>query len=292
MGKGGLLKLIGDFPAKCPLEPVVLLEEERGSFFQRKIEYASEVGERIRAYVLIPKTDYPRPAIFAHHQHGGDFELGKSEVVGLAGDPDQAYGKELAQRGYVVIAPDALGFEERCGSGESGDTQYREFTSRLVQGKTLNAKALHDISAAIDYLCSLPEVDPEHIGFIGHSYGGQMALWYPAFDHRIKATVSSCRCITYAESLENNIGIQMEFVIPAITQWGDLGDVIGLFQDCAAYISATNRDKYSRGAQALYRYVRSRYPATDMQLREYEGDHVFSPEMRQNAYDWLDSRLN
>ena len=36
-----------------------------------------------------------------------------SEVVGLKGDADQAYASELAERGYVVIAPDALAFEER-----------------------------------------------------------------------------------------------------------------------------------------------------------------------------------
>ena len=30
----------------------------------------------------------------------GQFDPGKSEVVGLAGNPDQAYGAELAERGY------------------------------------------------------------------------------------------------------------------------------------------------------------------------------------------------
>jgi hypothetical protein len=39
------------------------------------------------------------PVIFCHHQHSGQFDLGKSEVVGLRGDPDQAYAAELARRG-------------------------------------------------------------------------------------------------------------------------------------------------------------------------------------------------
>ena len=30
----------------------------------------------------------------------GQFDPGRSEVVGLAGNPDQAYGAELAERGY------------------------------------------------------------------------------------------------------------------------------------------------------------------------------------------------
>jgi hypothetical protein len=35
----------------------------------------------------------------------GQLNPGKSEVVGLAGNPDQAYGAELAERGYPHHAP-------------------------------------------------------------------------------------------------------------------------------------------------------------------------------------------
>lgn len=51
--------------------------------------------------------------MFRHHQHAGNFGLGKSEVVGLAGDPDQGYARELAEAGFLTFAPDAIGFEER-----------------------------------------------------------------------------------------------------------------------------------------------------------------------------------
>jgi hypothetical protein len=39
------------------------------------------------------------PVIFCHHQHASEFDIGKSEVVGLRGDPDQAHAAELARRG-------------------------------------------------------------------------------------------------------------------------------------------------------------------------------------------------
>ena len=291
MMKHELLKLIGDFPGKAALDPVILAEEDKGSYIQRKVEYSSEAGERIPAYLLLPKLAGRLPAVFAHHQHAGNFELGKSEVVGLARDPDQGYARELAERGYVVIAPDAIGFEERNDTGNTGGTAYREFTARLVRGSSLNAKAVHDISAALDYLCTLPEVDTDRIGFIGHSYGGQMALWYPAFDKRIRATVSNCRCISYAESMEKDIGIQLEFAIPGIASWGDIGDVVGLFDKCSTLISATTQDKYSLGAQALADSIRASYPSQDVDLRIYDGGHMFSPEMRESAYAWLDARL-
>lgn len=47
-----------------------------------------------------------------HHQLAGRFDLGKSEVCGLGGQPDLAYAAELARRGFVTVALDAIGFEE------------------------------------------------------------------------------------------------------------------------------------------------------------------------------------
>ena len=61
------------------------------------------------------------------------------------------YASELAEKGYVVIAPDALAFEERNWSNPQGYAEYFELATRLVQGKTLLSKCLHDISIALDY---------------------------------------------------------------------------------------------------------------------------------------------
>ena len=53
-------------------------------------------------------------------------------------------------------------------------------------------KAIWDNMRAIDLLQSLPQVDGERIGCIGHSLGGHNTLFTAAFDRRIKALVSSC----------------------------------------------------------------------------------------------------
>jgi dienelactone hydrolase len=45
---------------------------------------------------------------------------------------------------------------------------------------------------AIDLLQSLPEVNPERIGCIGHSLGGHNGLFTAVFDERIKAVVTCC----------------------------------------------------------------------------------------------------
>jgi hypothetical protein len=108
---------------------------------------------------------------------------------------------ELVARGYVVIAPDALAFEDRNWSNPSGEAESFELATRLIQGKTLLAKCLHDVGVALDYLMTRQEVDPLRIGFIGHSYGGKMAIWAAALDERIGASVSNCGCVSFKQSL-------------------------------------------------------------------------------------------
>ena len=53
-------------------------------------------------------------------------------------------------------------------------------------------KAIYDNTRAIDLLQSLPEVDADRIGCIGHSLGGHNSLFTAVFDERIKAVVTSC----------------------------------------------------------------------------------------------------
>ena len=85
-------------------------------------------------------------------------DLGKKIVDGQGGPENLAYAKELAERGYVVIAPDYPSF---------GDLKEYDFKTDRYQSGTI--KGIFDNMRCIDLLQSRPDVDPDKIGVIGHS---------------------------------------------------------------------------------------------------------------------------
>ncbi|MGZ3873227.1 MAG: dienelactone hydrolase family protein [Mucilaginibacter sp.] len=284
-----LLKLLGPFPKKTSLNAVVVENEDCGTYMREKVEYNTEFNERVSAYVLIPKKIKGNtPAVFCHHQHGSRFDLGKSEVAGLAGDPEQAIAVELAELGYITFAPDAIAFEDRnWDPDKSGNAEYFELATRLVRGETLLAKVLHDVCVGLDYLESRRDVDSGRIGFIGHSYGGRMAIWATALDKRIKVAVSNCGCVNYKKSIIRGAGIQMEFCVPNILKYGDIEDIVKMAEPASLYISATDDDRWSSGAREVYDYAKSAFKTGELKLKVWQGKHVFTARMRTEAYLFL-----
>lgn len=290
MNRTQLYALLGNFPEKSSNCNVQTLEViDCGSYHRHKLSYNVEADEVVTAYVCIPKhLNKQVPGIFCHHQHNGEFHLGKSEVVGLAGNPEQAYAAELAERGYVTFASDALAFEDRNWHEEAFLAETYEGTARMSLGTTFIAKLLHDISIGVDVLSGINEVDTEKIGFIGHSYGGKMAFWAAAHDHRITAAVSHCGSTSVRRSLEKDAGILPELMIPGFLKYGDVVDVAKLSQS-SFLISATTRDVWSEDAEVMYEELAK--SGKDVELRIYDDIHRFSDEMRENAYDFLDRKL-
>ena len=78
--------------------------------------------------------------------------------------------------------------------GESYGEKYDEAVANLKlrhPGCTGLGKWVWDASRVVDYVVTLPEVDHDAIGIIGHSLGAKLALYAAAFDDRIKVAVAS-----------------------------------------------------------------------------------------------------
>ena len=105
-------EIIGLAPIADKIEFICDSVVDCDAYTRSKIEYLVN-GRNIPAFLLIPKGEGPFPAVLVNHQHHSQRNWGKSEVCGLVGDPLQDFGSKLARAGFVVIAPDAICFEER-----------------------------------------------------------------------------------------------------------------------------------------------------------------------------------
>lgn len=131
------------------------------------------------------------PAVLALHPTG---EAGKRIVAGEAGKPGRQYAIELAQRGYVVAAPDYPSF---------GDLKNYDFAADNYVSGTMKAIVNH--RRCTDFLSALPFVDSQRLGVIGHSLGGHNAIFQAVFDERLKVIVSSCGWCPFGDYYGGNI---------------------------------------------------------------------------------------
>lgn len=166
-------------------------ERRLDGYRELRVRYAG-IEEQVPALLLVPDGAGPFPAVLAHHQHNSEWHLGKSEVAGLAGDPLQAFGPALARAGLVVLAPDAVGFEDRRYTGTGIDAReddwlqyFNEMAYRLVSGRLLATTVLGDAACGLSALLADERVDGSRLGAVGHSYGGYAAILLAALDERV-----------------------------------------------------------------------------------------------------------
>jgi dienelactone hydrolase len=268
----------------------VKIEEEVdcGSFVRRLISYASEPGQRAPAYLLVPKTALSgkkAPAVLSlHPTHAQGFKV----TVGLANYPNAEYGRELAERGFVVLAtPYPL------------LSNYNPDTKKLgYQSGTM--KAIWDNVRGLDLLDSLPYVKKGSYAAIGHSLGGHNSVYTAAFDERIKVVVSSCGLDSYRDYMDGNIkGWTSDRYMPKLLDYKledipfDFHEIVGVIAPRNVFISApigdTNfRYKSVDAVAKSAREVFALYGAEkNLRVEHPDTGHVFSKEMRDEAYRFI-----
>lgn len=189
----GMQSVMGVLPGqekRCALDVKVEDEVDRGTYVRRLITYASEPGCRVPAYLCIPKALLKAPAKRAPGilcLHGTDDVVGHGTVVGLGKGPSRGYAGELAERGYVTLAPNYPLL-----------AKYQPDLKALGwESGTL--KAVWDNIRGLDLLESLPYVAAGGFGAVGHSLGGHNSVYTAVFDDRIKAVVTSCGLDSYLD---------------------------------------------------------------------------------------------
>ncbi|WP_341347857.1 prolyl oligopeptidase family serine peptidase [Paenibacillus sp. FSL H3-0469] len=283
------------------IEYRILDSTEEDGYTRQLIEYDS-YGDRVIAYLLLPEVLDKNPAILIHHQHNREHHFGKSEVCGLAGNPLQAFGLELVKKGFVVLAPDSICFEDRRKNAHGieplpGDSDfwqhYNEMCYRIIQGDCLMKKVIDDAMNGITLLSNLSFVDNECIGTLGHSYGGNTVLFLSALDERIAFSCASGSACTYANRISNNVGIEMASVIPNFHSKYDIYDLVSCIAPRRLLIVSADDDKYSRDAAYIVEKASPAYleqkALHNLQHMRFQGSHGLTEERFNYIIGWLNS---
>lgn len=293
----GMQAAMGELPQYSDLEPPparIIHREALVGCERLTLELTVAAGQRVPAQLYLPASDdtrAKRPAMLALHQ---TISIGKRDV-GEEGRPNRAYGLELAQRGYLVLAPDYPSF---------GDYPYDFAADEFASG---TMKGIFNHLRCVDYLTSRADVDAERIGVIGHSLGGHNAMFAAAFDLRLKAIVSSCGWTPFHDYYGGKLaGWSSDRYMPKIRdEYGndpdrmpfDFHEVVAALAPRPFYSNSPQRDENFdaagvRKAAAEARKVYALLGAADqLVIDQPDCEHDFPPAQREAAYRVLDAAL-
>ena len=168
---------LSPLPKKTPLNPVYTSLRKMDGYTVRNVGIETLPGVYLCGSLYQPaKGKGPFPAVLSPHGHFSDPDPNKYGRY----RPDQQFRcAMLARMGAVVFSYEMFAY------GESR-LQVKEEDHRT--GLALTIQTLNSMRV-VDFLTSLPYVDPEKIGVTGESGGGTQTFLLTALDDRIAVSV-------------------------------------------------------------------------------------------------------
>jgi acetyl esterase/lipase len=288
-----LYETLGDLPDRNrPVGVTKVDEQRRDSYILEKISLDLNGLEAVPAYFVRPsRQSGPFPVVLYNHAHGGDFVLGKDELLtGRSALDRPPYAEALTARGYAALVIDAWGFGERRGR-----TQTELFKYMLWHGQVLWGMMVYDSLKAIDYLATRADVDLARLATVGLSMGSTMAWWLAALDERVKVCVDIC-CLTDFQALIDAQGLDghgVYYYVPGLLKRFSTADINALIAPRPHLSLAGNYDRLTPPAgldrvDAAMRRVYAELAAPEAwQLKRYDTGHFETAAMRAEILTFL-----
>ena len=192
-------EVIGKLPEPTmPLNPRtrVIYDEPKWTGYEVMIDVYPDVFAS--GILLLPKDLKPgekRPVVVCQHGLEG---TPKSTI-----DPEKSpiyaeFSKHLCEKGYIVYAPQ---------NPYIGQTHFRQIQRKAQPLKAaLFSFIVRQHQRTIDWLETLPNVDPKRIAFYGLSYGGKTAMRVPAIETRYCLSICSA---DFNEWVGKNVSVEL-----------------------------------------------------------------------------------
>jgi carboxymethylenebutenolidase len=150
--------------------------------------------EKVAGFLALPRDPGRHRAIIVIHEWWGLNEWVKEQA------------EKLAANGYVALAVDIYD-----GKVAADPSEARKLKRGLRQDRVIG-----DLKAAFDYLAGRPDVDAEHIGSLGWSMGGGLAVQLAMHEPRLAA------CVVNYGPLPTDIADIQKIDVPVLGMFGSL----------------------------------------------------------------------
>jgi dienelactone hydrolase len=272
--------------------------------------------ERVRGSLLTPHGTGPFPAVLLLHDHGAKFDIGKEKLVrpwdddtrlaSAQGWADRCFGgrfvgDELARRGYVVLALDALGWGDR---GPVTYEQQQALASNLFHlGSSLAGLMAREDVRAAGFLAGLDRVDRRRVAAVGFSMGAFRAWQTAALSDAIAAAASVCWMTGLKEVMvpgNNILRGQSSYCMlhPGLARHLDFPDVASIAAPKPSLFFHGAQDTLfpAEGVRVAHEKLRAVWRARRAGEHLYtkvwpELGHVFSVQQQDEVFAWLDAVL-
>lgn len=299
--KDKLMKIVGPFPERTPLNPRITGTLLKEGYRVDKIVYEAMPGYYVTGCLYIPdKIKGKAPAIL--NVIGHNQEAFRAELY-------QVINYNLVKKGMIVFAIDPPGqgehvqyFDPEINFSSIGYTviEHCYFGNQcFLSGSSAARYFIWEGMRAIDYLLTRKDVDPERIGVTGFSGGGTVTSYISAFDDRVKVSVPCSWATLNRRLLETKGGQDGESIfLHGVAEGITFEDLLEVRAPKPTLMTFTSRDEYLclQGAREAYKEAINSYRSfgreENLALVEDDSKHWMTPKIRLAIYSFFMKHFN
>lgn len=269
-------------PEKTPLKPVIFGKVDRGDHTVEKVWFESTPGHYVTGNLYRPKNVTGKlPAVLCPHGH---WTYGRLENQPLNSGPARA--ATFARQGYVAFTWDMVGYNDSSMISHRFAIGHRNgFDRNTLWSVNLLGLQLWNSIRSIDFLMTLPEVDPERIACTGESGGGTQTFLLMAVDERVKqaAPVNMISFLMQGGSLcENAPNLRID------TNNVEIGAIMAprpmiMVSATGDWTKNTLKDEYP-AIRGIYKLFDAEDKLTAIQI---DAPHNYNQASREAVYGWF-----
>jgi dienelactone hydrolase len=271
-----------DYDSRQPLDIHDKTLKDFGCGAIHDITYESPSGGPVSAYQIVPKGKGPFAAVVFGHWGNGT----RGEFIPEA--------KAYACAGVVSLLPDYRWERPRPWYSEVDDFAHPDLDRKT------RINTVVEMRRAIDLLLARTDIDPNRVGYVGHSFGAQWGAILSVVDRRVKATVLMAGAAEEADLLLRSDNPRLADLRASLPK-GQLETYVKALED----INAINYVRYAQPTPLLLQFANfeqyfdrasmERYAAAATKPKTvlfYDSAHELNdPQAFKDRFDWLAKHL-